>query len=99
METETEPQPEKRLFERRSAPRRVVNLPTHVTVRGTRVSCKVIDVSQGGALVAGRAEVKYGSKVMLELPGIGSVTASVVRVTPTHFALAFPGVVVMAPVS
>ncbi|MBI3708137.1 MAG: PilZ domain-containing protein [Proteobacteria bacterium] len=99
METETEPQPEKRLFERRSAPRRVVNLPTHVTVRGSRVACRLIDVSQGGALLAGKAELKYGSKVMLDLPGIGSVTASVVRVTPTHFALAFPGVVVMAPVT
>ncbi|MGQ0663183.1 MAG: PilZ domain-containing protein [Pseudomonadota bacterium] len=83
--------------ERRAAPRRVVNLPTHILVAGKRVACRLVDVSAGGALVAGDTGLVVGAKVELEIPGTGTVVASVIRVTPTHIALVFPGVLAISP--
>lgn len=82
--------------ERRHDPRFVVNLPAHVTIRGERVLCKLVDISLHGALVETAGPVHVGDKVSLDLPNIGPTIATVLRITPTHMAMVFPGAVVIS---
>lgn len=82
--------------DRRHDPRFVVNLPAHVTIRGERVLCKLIDISLHGALVETEGAVHVGDKVSLDLPNIGPTIATVLRITPTHMAMVFPGAVVIS---
>jgi hypothetical protein len=82
--------------DRRHDPRFVVNLPAHVTIRGDRVLCKLIDISLHGALVETAGPVHVGDKVSLDLPNIGPTIATVLRITPTHMAMVFPGAVVIS---
>ena len=82
--------------DRRQDPRFVVNLPAHVTIRGERVLCKLIDISLHGALVETAGPVNVGDKVSLDLPNIGPTIATVLRITPTHMAMVFPGAVVIS---
>ena len=82
--------------DRRHDPRFVVNLPAHVTIRGERVLCKLIDISLHGALVETAGPVHVGDKVSLDLPNIGPTIATVLRITPTHMAMVFPGAVVIS---
>lgn len=82
--------------DRRNDPRFVVNLPAHVTIRGERVLCQLIDISEHGALVQTAGPVKVGDKVSLDLPNIGPTIATVLRITPTHMAMIFPGAVVIS---
>ena len=82
--------------DRRVDPRFVVNLPAHVTIRGQRVLCKLVDISQHGALIETAGPVHVGDKVSLDLPRIGPTIATVLRITPTHMAMVFPGSVVIS---
>jgi hypothetical protein len=82
--------------DRRNDPRFVVNLPAHVTIRGERVLCQLIDISEHGALVQTSGPVHVGDKVSLDLPNIGPTIATVLRITPTHMAMIFPGAVVIS---
>jgi hypothetical protein len=82
--------------ERRRHPRHVVDLPTHIVIKGQVIGCRLIDVSRGGALVAGPAAVTVGDRVLLQMPGEGDVVATVVRTTPVSFALAFAGTIVLS---
>ena len=82
--------------ERRHDPRFVVNLPAHVTIRGERVLCKLVDISLHGALVETAGPVHVGDKVSLDVPNIGPTIATVLRITPTHMAMVFPGAVVIS---
>ena len=82
--------------DRRHDPRFVVNLPAHVTIRGERVLCKLVDISLHGALVENIGPVHVGDKVSLDLPNIGPTIATVLRITPTHMAMVFPGAVVIS---
>jgi hypothetical protein len=85
-----------RASDRRQDPRFVVNLPAHVTIRGERVLCKLIDISEHGALVETEGPVHVGDKVSLDLPKIGPTIATVLRITPSHMAMIFPGAVVIS---
>jgi hypothetical protein len=82
--------------DRRQDQRFVVNLPAHVTIRGARVLCKLIDISEHGALVETEGPVHVGDKVSLDLPNIGPTIATVLRITPSHMAMIFPGAVVIS---
>ena len=82
--------------ERRHDPRFVVNLPAHVTIRGERVLCKLVDISLHGALVETAGPVHVGDKVSLDVPNVGPTIATVLRITPTHMAMVFPGAVVIS---
>jgi hypothetical protein len=83
--------------ERRQHARHAVDLPANVTIGGARVPCRLADISGGGALISPAREIELGAKVELDLPGTGTVAATVVRLTGTHVGLMFPGVVVIAP--
>ena len=82
--------------DRRHDPRFVVNLPAHVTIRGERVLCKLVDISLHGALVETAGPVHVGDKVSLDVPNVGPTIATVLRITPTHMAMVFPGAVVIS---
>jgi hypothetical protein len=76
--------------ERRAKPRRVVNLPTSIAADGRRVDCRLIDISDAGALVeAPSLTPSMGAEVDLDLPNYGAASGDVVRLAPPHFALAF----------
>jgi hypothetical protein len=83
--------------ERRRHQRYVVDLPSHIVIKGQAIGCQLIDVSRGGALVAApAAAVTVGDRVLLQMPGEGDVVATVVRTTPISFALAFAGTIVLS---
>ncbi|MBI3452960.1 MAG: PilZ domain-containing protein [Rhodospirillales bacterium] len=82
--------------ERRATARQIVNLPTHILVDGQRLPCHLVDLSSSGALVTLPAQISVGSTVAVGVPGNETVTGTVVRLTPTHFAIAFPNLIVLA---
>jgi hypothetical protein len=84
--------------ERRRAERYIVNLPTDVMIKGRRVTCKLIDISEGGALIETTGPVTVGDKVSLDLPNVGPTIATVVRVSPSHIAMAFPGAIIISSI-
>jgi hypothetical protein len=84
--------------ERRRAERYIVNLPTDVMIKGRRVTCKLIDISEGGALIETSGPVTVGDKVSLDLPNVGPTIATVVRVSPSHIAMAFPGAIIISSI-
>lgn len=81
--------------ERRAAPRYAVNLPTHLDIQGSEVACRLIDISASGALLKTNRAALVGDKVSVDLPGLGPIIGSVVRITPSHIAVAFPGLLVI----
>lgn len=81
--------------ERRASPRYAVNLPTHLDVQGTDVACRLIDISASGALLKTNRAALVGDKISVDLPGLGPIIGSVVRITPSHIAIAFPGLLVI----
>lgn len=83
--------------DRRAAPRHSVDLPSRVRINGHVVDCRVVELSRYGARVQAPMLPQVDTHVALELPKTGSVVARVIRVTDNYFALAFPGVVIIAP--
>lgn len=84
--------------ERRRAHRFPVNLPTDVMIKGAKVVCRLVDISEGGALVESSGPVSVGDKVSLDLPNVGPTIATVVRVSPSHIAMAFPGAIIISSI-
>ena len=84
--------------DRRRAQRYVVNLPTDVLIKGARVTFRLVDISEGGALVETSGPVAVGDKVSLDLPKVGPTIATVVRVSPLHIAMAFPGAIIISSI-
>jgi PilZ domain len=82
--------------ERRRAERFIVNLPAQVLIKGRRVTCQLLDISETGALVETSGEVAIGDRVSLDLPKGGPTIGTVVRVSANHIAMAFPGIVVIS---
>jgi PilZ domain-containing protein len=88
-------QPQKTGQERRASPRYAVNLPTHLSVRGTDVPCRLIDISASGALLRTDRMAHVGDKISVDLPGLGPTVGDVVRITQSHLAIGFPGLLVI----
>ncbi len=84
--------------DRRRSQRYVVNLPTDVLIKGNRVTCRLIDISENGALIETSGPVAVGDKVSLDLPKVGPTIATVVRVSPSHIAMAFPGAIIISSI-
>ena len=84
--------------ERRGAERHLVNIPNEINLHDKRVPCRLVDVSDTGALIETRESAVVGSNVAISLPGLGDMVGTVVRVTATHVALSFPGILAIAPV-
>lgn len=82
--------------DRRAHQRFNVDLPTTLTVNGQAVSCRLVDVSASGALVYTDKKVELGDKVTIDLPNHGTLLGKVVRLSKSHIALSFPGLVVVS---
>ncbi len=75
--------------ERRHARRRKTNLKTTVKLKGSTLTCRMVNISTDGALITASFHPAVGAEVEIDLPGNGPVTATVVRVTSTYIALNF----------
>jgi protein involved in polysaccharide export with SLBB domain len=85
-----------RAAERRAQPRDVVDLPAVITLNGRKIGCTLIDVSHSGALVAAPVKIGVGDQVRLKLHDAAEVVGTVVRTTPSTFALVFAGVAILS---
>ena len=83
--------------DRRRSERFEVNLPSHVTWQDSRVPCRMVDVSASGALLETKLKAALGEKVAVDLPSGESVLGRIVRITGSHIALSFPGMLLVAP--
>jgi hypothetical protein len=82
--------------DRRAHRRYSVDLPIDVRLNGQVLACRLVDISAGGALVRTERRVEVGDKIAIDIPNEGTVIGTVVRLTPSHIALSFPGLVVVS---
>ena len=82
--------------ERRAYKRYAVDLPIDIRLNGQTLPCRLVDISAGGALVRTERKVEVSDKVAIDLPNEGTVIGTVVRLTPSHIAVSFPGLVVVS---
>ncbi len=84
--------------DRRTAKRYAVDLPNQIVVKNQRIDCRLVDISSTGALLKSDQKATIGADVAVALPGIGEMVGKVVRVSSSHIALSFPGILAIAPV-
>src|SRR5689334_9428150 len=82
--------------DRRAYPRFEVDLPAHLEINGKSVKCRLVDVSAGGALLRTARAVVVGDTVSVDLPHCGPTLGRVVRLTPSHVAVSFRGLLVVS---
>lgn len=82
--------------DRRAFPRYSVDLPAFLSVNGQSAPCKLVDVSAGGALLRTDRQVRVGDMVSVDLPHCGPTIGTVVRLTPSHVAVSFRGLLVVS---
>lgn len=87
--------PQRKNDERRASQRYAVNLPTHLSVQGVDAECRLIDISATGALLKTNRAAVVGDKISVDLPGLGPTIGTVVRISESHLAVAFPGLLVI----
>lgn len=76
--------------DRRHRPRVPAAVMAIATVDGSRVPVQLHDISASGARLGPIADANAGALVRLELPGIGTVLATVVRASDRAVAVSFP---------
>lgn len=82
--------------DRRAHPRYAVDLPAHLSINGKSAGCRLVDVSAGGALLRTRRALTVGDMVSVDLPHCGPTIGTVVRLTPSHVAVSFRGLLVVS---
>ena len=82
--------------DRRAYPRFAVDMPAHLSVNGKSAPCRLIDVSAGGALIRTKRHLTVGDMVSVDLPHCGPTIGTVVRLTPSHVAVSFRGLLVVS---
>lgn len=82
--------------DRRAYPRFSVDLPAHLSINGQSAPCRLVDVSAGGALLRIQRKVAVGDLVSVDLPHCGPTIGTVVRLTPSHVAVSFRGLLVVS---
>jgi hypothetical protein len=87
--------PQRKNDERRASTRYAVNLPTHLSIQGADAECRLIDISATGALLKTNRAAVVGDKISVDLPGLGPTIGTVVRISESHLAIAFPGLLVI----
>lgn len=83
--------------ERRVAERFVVNLPNQIIVGDRRIDCRLVDISNTGALIETEERASVGADLHIMFPDGQDKIGRVVRLTETHIALSFPGELMVAP--
>jgi hypothetical protein len=82
--------------DRRAFPRYAIDLPTHLSINGTSAPCHVVDVSASGALLRTERRLGIGDRISVDLPHCGPTIGTVVRLTPSHVAVSFRGLLVIS---
>lgn len=82
--------------DRRAYPRISVDMPAHLSVNGKSAPCRLVDVSAGGALLRTKRHLHLGDMVSVDLPHCGPTIGTVVRLTPSHVAVSFRGLLVVS---
>jgi hypothetical protein len=85
--------------DRRAYPRFSVDVPAHLSVNGHSAPCRLVDVSAGGALIRTKRQLSMGDMVSVDLPHCGPTIGTVVRLTPSHVAVSFRGLLVVSELS
>ena len=81
--------------DRRAFPRYAVDLPAHLTINGASAPCHLVDVSASGALLKTDRRLGIGDRISVDLPHCGPTIGTVVRLTPSHVAVSFRGLLVV----
>ena len=82
--------------DRRAFPRYAVDLPAHLTINGASAPCHLVDVSASGALLRTERRLGVGDRISVDLPHCGPTIGTVVRLTPSHVAVSFRGLLVVS---
>jgi len=82
--------------DRRAYPRFSVDMPAHLSVNGKSAPCRLVDVSASGALIRTRRHLTVGDTVSVDLPHCGPTIGTVLRLTPSHVAVSFRGLLVIS---
>ena len=82
--------------DRRAFPRYAVDLPAHLSINGKSAPCHLVDVSASGALIRTDRRLGVGDRISVDLPHCGPTIGTVVRLTPSHVAVSFRGLLVVS---
>jgi hypothetical protein len=82
--------------DRRAFPRYAVDLPAHLSINGTSAPCHLVDVSASGALLRTDRRLGVGDRISVDLPHCGPTIGTVVRLTASHVAVSFRGLLVVS---
>jgi hypothetical protein len=82
--------------DRRAFPRYAVDLPAHLSINGKSAPCHLVDISASGALLRTDRRLGVGDRVSVDLPHCGPTIGTVVRLTPSHVAVSFRGLLVVS---
>lgn len=82
--------------DRRAFPRYAVDMPAHLSINGASAPCHLIDISASGALLRTERKLGVGDRISVDLPHCGPTIGTVVRLTPSHVAVSFRGLLVVS---
>jgi len=82
--------------DKRTTIRHLVNVPSFIAANDQAVEGKLVDVSKGGARVAVTRAPNRGAPVVLHIPLMEPIAASVVWLAATHIGLSFLNTAPMA---
>lgn len=82
--------------DRRAFPRYAVDLPADLSINGKSAPCHLVDISASGALLRTDRRLGIGDRVSVDLPHCGPTIGTVVRLTASHVAVSFRGLLVVS---
>jgi len=82
--------------DRRAFPRYAVDLPANLSINGKSAPCHLVDVSASGALLKTDRRLGVGDRISVDLPHCGPTIGTVVRLTPSHVAVSFRGLLLVS---
>jgi PilZ domain len=82
--------------DRRAFPRYAVDLPANLSINGKSAPCHLVDVSASGALLRTDRRLGVGDRISVDMPHCGPTIGTVVRLTPSHVAVSFRGLLVVS---
>ena len=82
--------------DRRAFPRYAVDLPAYLSINGKSAPCHLVDVSASGALLKTDRRLGVGDRISVDLPHCGPTIGTVVRLTSSHVAVSFRGLLVVS---
>jgi hypothetical protein len=82
--------------DRRAFPRYAVDLPAHLSINGKSAPCQLVDISASGALLRTDRRLGVGDRISVDLPHCGPTIGTVVRLTASHVAVSFRGLLLVS---